>query len=140
MAMTGFPEDLRAVLRALAEARDGPFYRLYVDLTYAWPGPYAGIGFRIYQVADSPDVLLGVSASVQRPNAPGVAWSVVLKVSPHRLSIEGAVEVDEESGSVKEVFSLNTEAATAAEAADLVSRYSEEVCAQRAWIGYGGAS
>ena len=94
----------------------------------------------MYQVADSPDVLLVVSASVQRPNAPGVAWSVVLKISSHRLSIEGAVEVDEESGSVREVFSLNTEAATAVEAAELIRQYSEEVCSQREWIGNGGAT
>jgi hypothetical protein len=28
--MASFAEDLRAVFRALAEARDGDFYRLYV--------------------------------------------------------------------------------------------------------------
>jgi hypothetical protein len=137
--MSGFPDDVRAVLRALAEARDGPFYNLYVDLSYAWPGPSANIGFRIYQVGDSPDVWLGVSTSIDPPNGLGVDWSVFLRISIQRLSVEGAVEVNEDAeGNVRVVFSLNSEAATASEAASLIRRFSEEVCAQRAWIGYPG--
>jgi hypothetical protein len=140
IAMNGFPDDLRAVLRTLAEARDGPFYNLYVDLTHAWPGPSADIGFRIHKVADTTDVMLSVGASVNPPGALYVGWSVALMVEPERLTVTGMIEADEAVESTREVFKLNSEARTAEEAAELIRQYSEEVCAQRAWIGYGRPS
>jgi GTP:adenosylcobinamide-phosphate guanylyltransferase len=63
-----FPEDVRAVFRALAEARDGPFLKLAVDLSYVRPRPIPSIDFRIYEVADSPDAYVVVGVEWDRPD------------------------------------------------------------------------
>jgi hypothetical protein len=80
--VAGFPEDLRAVFRALAEARDGPFYALWVHLTGVWPRPLPTLGFRILQVADSEDAILGVWVSGERPDGYEVGWALSLTATP----------------------------------------------------------
>lgn len=104
--MANFAEDLRAVLRALAEARDGDFYRLYVDISYAWPRPFPTIAFRAFQVDKSLDVLVGGVVDGHRPDGSEVEWGVSLRASPERLTVHGGVEITDDSGTV-EVFTPN---------------------------------
>jgi len=137
--MASFAEDLRAVFRALAEARDGDFYRLYVDLTYAWPRPIPMIEFRVFQVADSVDALVALGVDGHRPDGSLVRWGVSLRASPQRLTIHGTVEITDDSG-VFEVFKLAGDPADAAEAAELTRRYAAEVCAQRGWMEASGGA
>ena len=47
------------------------------------------------------------------------------------------VEITDKAGNVDEVFRLSEEATSAADAADLIQRYSTEVCAQRSWTADG---
>lgn len=133
--MAGFPEDFRVVLRALAEARDGPFYDLYVHLPWTRPA-IPTIDFRIFKM-DSQDARVVVGVDGQRPDGFGVTWSLGLDVTSTGFEVSARVEITDKAGNVDEVFRLSDEGASASDAADLIRRYSSEVCAQRSWTAEG---
>ena len=133
--MAGFPEDFRVVFRALAEARDGPFYDLYVHLPWTRP-TIPRIDFRIFKM-DSQDARVVVGVDGQRPDGFGVTWSLGLDVASTGFGVSASVEITDKAGNVDEIFGLSDEATSAADAADLIQRYSTEVCAQRSWTAEG---
>jgi hypothetical protein len=132
--MAGFPEDFRVVFRTLAEARDGPFYDLYVHLPWKQP-TIPTIDFRIFKMDSQDAWVVGVDG--QRPDGFGVTWSLRLGVASTGFAVSAGVEITDKAGNVDEVFRLGDEATSAADAADLIQRYSTEVCAQRSWTAEG---
>jgi hypothetical protein len=131
----GVPRGLPGGVRALAEARDGPFYDLYVHQPWKRP-TIPTIDFRIFKM-DSQDVWLVVGVDGQRPDGFGVTWSLGLGVASTGFAVSAGVEITDKAGNVDEVFRLSDEASSAADAADLIQRYSTEVCAQRSWTAEG---
>jgi len=85
--------DVRAVLRALAEARDGAFYRLWVQLTKVWPTPSPSIGFKIAKIAQGDDALAIVSVGGTRPDGLEALWSLTVAARAETLAITGEVEL-----------------------------------------------
>ena len=126
-------DSVRAILRALAEVRDGSFYSLYVDLTYRKAHPLPQIGFRIYQVANSHEAVLGVGVSVTRPDGTIVSWSLSIETSARSLDISGTVELTDDNGS-REVFVRSAETADLQQVANLIHNVADEVCAQKHWF------
>ena len=126
-------DGVRAILRALAEARDGPFYALFVDLTAVIKKPLPQLGFRIYRVADSDQAMLGLWVSAIRPDGPEVSWSLVLETPPGSLVVTASIEISDDEGT-HEVFKRSAETAHLSEAPSLISRYAVEVCAERRFL------
>ena len=60
-----------------------------------------------------------------------------MSVKRRPLAVSAGVEITDKAGNVDEVFRLSDEATSAADAADLIQRYSTEVCAQRSWTAEG---
>ena len=123
---------IRSVLRALAEARDGPLYALYVHLTHRATRP-ARLDFRIYQVADSEDVRVVASVAYERPDGVGLCWSVLVQTVDNELLVEGSVEVERANG-YQSVVELSERTADPARAAALIGQFAAAVCAHRADI------
>lgn len=71
-------EAVSWVLRSFGEARDGPFYALWIELLRGEPEPQPEIGFRIYKSSGSAEyashTVLYVSAA--RDNGMSVARSL----------------------------------------------------------------
>ncbi len=128
-------DSLREVLRALAEVRDGPFQSLYVDLTYRFNGTIPKIEFRIYQVADSHEVLLVVRVSVVRSDGNDVDWSLSMQTSAGAMVITASVDILSERG-YHQVFERSANTIDAQQAATLIHTFADEVCGQRRWIEY----
>ena len=59
-------DGVKLAIRALAELRDGPFYGLWVDLTYLIKHPLPQIDVRVFRIGDGTDAVVGVSVSAQR--------------------------------------------------------------------------
>ena len=127
--MSGGAEPVRAVLRALAEARDGDFYRLMVGLS-GEQGGRPSIDFRIYKVADTPDALAVVGVKFTRGDGGSeVVWSVAVTATEEKLLIEGTVETSAASSQgYVELFGRRAETADAGHAARLVGEIAAEVC------------
>lgn len=124
---------IRAIFRALAEVRDGPFYSLWVELTYRIKHPLPGIGFRIYKVADSVEAALGVWVSAVRPDGAEVSWSVVLKTTSESIVITASVDISDDDGT-RQVFGRSADTGDAGEASTLIRVFAGEVCAKRDFL------
>jgi hypothetical protein len=96
-------DAVREILRAIAEVRDGSFYRLWVDLTYQIKHPIPTIGFRIYQVADSDEAILGVWVSAVLPDGAEISWSVSLHTASEDIGVETSVSITDDD-STREVY------------------------------------
>ena len=121
---------MRAAMRALADARDGPFYSLYCALPHANHHPT--IGFRISQVADSDDARVVVSVSTEEPGGVGFAWFIAVTATSDEVLVEAMIELDDD-GRSSEVFERSARATTADEIVDTIGGLSALVCSQRTW-------
>ena len=127
-------DDIRVVLRALAEVRDKEFYSLWVLLTRSWREPLPKIEFRIYQVAHSADAHVVVLVEDTRPDGTEFFWGLAVTTRQDRLVIEGSVAMQtaEDAGSM--VFSKSGETSDPREAASIIHGIASEVCNQRPWL------
>jgi hypothetical protein len=123
-------DAIREIFRALTEARDGPFYSLWVELTPSITHPVPEIGFRIYKVADSAETMLGVWVCAIRPDGAEVCWSIRVETNPGSLVIGASVEVSDDRGTFA-ALERSTETQDAGEAADRIREYAPGVCAER---------
>jgi hypothetical protein len=128
--MTSDVGGIRGIFRALAEARDGPFYSLWVELTYRVGHPVPDIGFRIYKVADSVEATLGVWVSAIRPDGAEICWSVCLETASESLIITASVDISDDDGT-RPVFERSADTHDAGEASTLIGVFAGEVCAKR---------
>ena len=124
---------IRGIFRALAEARDGPFYSLWVELTYRIKHPLPDIGFRIYKVADSVETALGVWVSAIRPDGAEVSWAVGLETTSESLTITASVDISDDDGT-HQVFERSTDTKDASEASTVIRAFAGEVCAKREFL------
>ena len=127
-------DAVAAVLRSLAEARDGPFYDLWIELLRSETKPLPEIGFRIYRAATpagaTSHTVVGVSGT--REDGRSVAWTLALDVGSE-VRVTGTVEMDEEDGGWREMY-IETEAVIdAAAAAQAIGTIAASLCAQREW-------
>lgn len=127
-------EAVASVLRALADARDGPFYELYNDLLPNSMEPEPRIGFRVYRAvgpaeADSYTV---VWVSGTREDGRSVSWSLALEAGV-KLRIVGSVEIDEENGVSRVLYEQDEYVDDAGAAARGIAAIAGSVCAQRHW-------
>ena len=124
-------DALRNVLRALAEVRGGPFYSLYVDLSYRYKDTVpTNIGFRIDRAADNLNARLVVAVSITRPDGIGICWSVSLQTSAESLHITASVASSDDHG-WREVFERSANTTDSQQAANLIRMFANEVCAKR---------
>lgn len=128
--MTPSTDAVRGVLRSLAEARDGPFSRLWVDACHIWRAPSPEIGFRIFQVADSADAYVAVGVSGTRTDGREVSWSLTVRASPTSLTISAQVEVEIDRG-FETVFEVAETTGAVDEATMLIAEYADKVCRER---------
>ena len=125
-------QAVREVLRALADVRDGPFYRLWVDLTSIVTTPLPAIGFRIFRVADRPDAVAVVVVSMRRSDGVDVCWSLSVETATDSLHITGSVELTTDDG-IDEVFSRSRTSTDAPAAVETIHAFAREVCGERSW-------
>lgn len=126
-------ESVRVILRALAEVRDGPFYSLFIELRHHIQHPAPEIGFRIYRVADSAEVTLGVWVSAIRHDGAEVNWAVSLETVQGSFIVRGSVEISDDKG-YEEVFVREADTQSCAEASELIREYASEVCAELKFV------
>jgi hypothetical protein len=124
-------DDVREVLRALAEVRDANFYPLWVGLVRDWPDPLPEIEFRIYQVADSIDAVAVVAVEATRPDGTEFSWSVSLTARSADLIVEGSIDSRSSRDVISEWFSESVETQDPTQAADLIRTLAAEVCRRR---------
>ncbi len=135
-------DGIRQILRALAEARDGPFYSLWLYLlerfdhlgpeVRTWLQRRPDIGFRIYQVADSDEAYLVVGASAIRKDGREITWGVSLTTREGDLLVEGTVEYGDDDG-YHPLFSREAATEDPVEAAALIGDYAKQLCEQKRW-------
>jgi hypothetical protein len=127
-------DDIRVVLRALAEVRDQEFYKLWVALTRCWPNPLPGIEFRIYQVAGRADAHVVLVVDGTRPDGAECSWGLTVTTAQNSLTIEGSVSMllaDEEGSSL---FRTSRETPDPQQAADVIQAVAAQVCGHREWL------
>jgi hypothetical protein len=134
-------EGAREVLRALLDARDGPFYLLWVDLTdVLWSrlpdalrtaAGLPNIEFRIYGGGDDQEATYtAVGVSGRRMDGVGLSWIVALRTGAEQMEITGAAEI-EEGQSSRELFSVTERTGDTTRAAELIKSIAAQVCARR---------
>ncbi|WP_194820380.1 hypothetical protein [Nocardia sp. XZ_19_385] len=121
------------MLRALAEARAGPFYSLWIHLGYAVHRQSPKIEFRIHQVFPSDGAYLVLYVSAIRQDQMDVHWSLTLAVSGESIKISAHVEVETDSGH-DEVFERCAVVHSATDAVQAIERFAAAVCAERHWF------
>ena len=126
-------EAIRSVLRALADVRDGPFYQLWVDLTYAVRSPRPESGFRLWRIADSVDVSATLWVSARTSVGADVGWGISVDTAAEVLVIAASISVTSDSGD-HEVYSLEERTPSAAVAAAMILDFANRVCGQRQWM------
>mgnify|MGYP000206241023 CR=1 FL=1 len=124
---------IRTILRALADVRDGPFYRLWVDLTYAVQSPQPEIGFRLRRVADSAEVSATVWVSARNSGGTDVGWGISVDTIAEHLVVSASISLTTDTGE-QEVYSVQERTPCAAAAAATVVNFSHTVCSQRQWM------
>lgn len=86
-------------------------------------------------------VSLGCLTGAQKSSEYGISAARLKKkcvrLSPQDLRNLQGWRSPDKAGHVDEAFRLSDEAASATDAADLIRRYSSEVCAQRSWTAEG---
>lgn len=127
-------EAVASVLRSLADARDGPFYALWIDLMRTSTQRQPTIGFRIYR-AVGPDeanshTVVGVTGV--REDGRTLSWTLSLDAGSD-LRITGSVDVDEENGESRQLYVQNERVDDAGAAARAITAIAADVCAQRDW-------
>ena len=135
--MTAASRAIRNVLRALAEARDGPLYSLYVDLSHRAAQPPT-IGFRIYSVADSDEVRVALGVEWQRSDGLPVSWGVTVETAGIEIVVTGGVEIERASG-YEAVVEYSDRTTDPERAPELVRRIAADVSAYRECIESTGA-
>ena len=125
-------QAVRAVLRALADVRDGPFYRLWVDLTYLVQTPLPTIDFRIFRVADGDDAMVGVGVSMRRSDGADVGWSISVETSASALHLTSSVAVTTDDGTL-EVYSKSHTSHDTEDAVETIHAFARDVCNERSW-------
>lgn len=137
-------DGTRRLLRALAEVRDGPFYSLWIGLQKQTAAagdsretpmrhPLPGIGFRIYQCADSEEAWLVIGVSAVRRDGIEISWSVGVQTAPDTLEVIAAIENTDDQGT-STLHECSAAAANPHEASVLVRAYAQEICGQRQWF------
>src|ERR1700754_4277338 len=96
-------DNIREVLHALSEARDGVLYSLFVDLTHLIRQPVPKIEFRIFRMSDSDEVAITVGVSGIRSDGTEVCWSLTMETRAGSLVITGCIEISVDGG-YHEVF------------------------------------
>ena len=125
------PSAVLRILRAVADARNGPLYGLWVSLR-AEPGRLEPeIGFRIYPTADRPDAYLATWVAARRGDGREVSWSVGVTARPDSLEVIGTVEVGDDSGRWDTVYESATSTVRAVEAATAVLDRAAALAQQR---------
>lgn len=127
-------EAVASVLRSLADARDGPFYALWIDLTRSSAQQQPTIDFRIYHAVgpDEGNTHTVVGVSGVREDGRTVSWALVLDAGSE-LRIIGVVEVDEENGGSRALYAREKRVDDAGAAARAIATLAADVCAQREW-------
>lgn len=126
-------QTVRDVLRALADVRDGSFYRLWVDLTYLVKTPLPKIEFRIMRIADSKDAVANVVVSLTRPDWVEVFWCLSVQTTGEALIVTGSVELETDEGSV-EVYTNSQTLHDPADVVDTIHTLADRVCGERSWV------
>jgi hypothetical protein len=126
-------DGVKLVIRALAELRDGPFYGLWVDLTYLIKHPLPRIDVRVFRIGDCTDAVLGVSVSAQRADGKEVSWSLQLETATDSLLVTASVSICGDDDPYSEVFNRSASTSDVTEAVALMRRFAHEVCSERQW-------
>jgi hypothetical protein len=122
-------DNVREILRTLAEVRDGPFYSLYVGLTHHSVRPMPQIDFRIYKVADSAETSLHIWVSTTRTDWAEVSWGVSLTTTPKSFVVAASVEISD-GDEIHEVFARLANTQDCSEASKFLRQFANEVCAE----------
>lgn len=120
-------------MRALAEARDGPYYALWCDLTHVSASPEPKIGFRIFQVANTHDAVAVVSVDTSNTSVgAGICWATAVTATSDSVLVEASIELESDAGWTT-VFERSVRAATAEAIAQTIADLSSVVCSERTW-------
>jgi len=122
-----------SILRAVADARSGTLYHLWVALDGGSDRPPPEIGFRVYPVSDRPDAYLVAYVTGPREDGREVCWSVGVTARPDSLEVIGTIEVGNGAGGWEVVRESRLTTTDVAEAAAAVLDRAAEVAGQRQW-------
>jgi hypothetical protein len=125
-------QAVREVLRALAEVRNGAFYKLWLDLQELVKTPLPKIEFLIRRIADSKDAVTIVPVSLRRPDCVEVLWSLSEETIGEALIVTGSVELTMDEDTV-EIFTNSHTLHDGADVVDTIHTLAGEVCGERSW-------
>lgn len=137
-ALSSTNHGVREILRALAEARDGPFYNLWLDVQVRIRSPLPDIGFRIYQ-SDAIDAQVSVWVSAVRSDGNQVCWGVGVETRGDEFEVFGEISEDDDRGS-HEVFWVSDRSTDLKRAAEMIGDFARQVCARRECLETPGAT
>lgn len=123
-------QAVEVVLRALADARDGAFYALWLTLLKRGYPQKAKINFRLYRVSDTAGVHIAVWVTQELPDNTEWCWSVGVTTQGDAVVVEGTVEEDPPYNDLKTRFHLTETTTDAAHAQSLILQFAEQVCQQ----------
>jgi hypothetical protein len=126
-------QAVRDVLRALGDVRDGPFYKLYVDLPDPVERPHNKIEFRIRRIADNKNAFAFVRVSLTRADWIEVSWSLTVETTDEALIVTGAVELETGEDTV-EVYTNAQTLHNLADVKDTIHTLADQVCGERSWV------
>jgi len=135
LSVTASAESVRSILRAVVDARNGAFYKLWLEATKRRTSTLPSIGYGLIGVADSSDVIVSVGVSLHRDDEVQVHWGLGVRCSAFAFDVSAQIEVERsDRGEVEEVFQEGHSTAELSEAAHLIGRLAEVVTAQREWL------
>jgi hypothetical protein len=126
-------DDIRTVLRALAEVRNTDFYPLWTELLRTWlPDPMPEIEFRIDQIADGADGAAVVCVGATRFDGTEFVWGLRLLTRSGNLVVESTIGTRSPDGASSDLlFKRSEQTQDPVQAADLIRTLAAEVCQRR---------
>ena len=125
-------DDIRTVLRALADIRRTDFYPLWANLLQSWPEPMPEMEFRIDQIADSTDAAAVVCVEATRPDGTEFVWGLRLITRSGNLVVESSVGFRSADGAISDLlFKRSEQSQDPSQAAHLIRTLAAEVCQLR---------
>ena len=128
-------DAVRLILRAFAEAADGPFRSLEQELIRRSRESEPRRGLRIYRLAGTDDAYMVYGLQARRMDREEASWSVGLIATPTLMKVSGEVEVtvpgDESFHSAYERSETTEDPSRGAE---LLAEFAADVCQHHEWL------
>jgi hypothetical protein len=135
--MTSDVEAVRAVLRALADVRNGEFQRLLREFEKLGLRP--DLWSRLSRLANDRGASLGLGISAERDDGVEVNFSIVCLVDD-TLTVTAQVELTDTEGRWSEAFAVSEETNSSTAASELIHNFASDLRDQVNWLEAGSSA